>query len=78
MKWPSQCCKPFKNRMISGGDIPKSGAEIQTFWKMNLSTSHAMLVYRRSFGTSHRWGIASQRVAGPIGQAKPCDAAHLR
>ena len=32
---------------------------------MHRSTTHAILVYCRSFGTSHRGYIASQRVAGP-------------
>ena len=48
-------------------DIPKSGAKIPTGRKMHRSTLHAILVYHRSFGTSHRGCTASQCVAGPIG-----------
>ena len=32
---------------------PKSGVRIPTCCKMHRSTSHAILMYRRSFGTSH-------------------------
>ena len=48
-------------------DIPKSGAKIPTCCKMHRSTSHAILMYRRCFGTSHHRCTASQHVAGPIG-----------
>ena len=39
---------------------------------MHRSTSHAILIHRRGFRTSHRRCATSQRVAGPISTDPDC------
>ena len=56
--------------MCIGWEMPPSGAKLPTCWKMHRRASHTILMHCRGFSIFRRGDVASQRVAGPIGDSQ--------